>query len=95
MEMKQYLIDTFKFNDTANKKVLEKIYSIYHSCDMFYHLSNLECNCDGCDGTTTENNWRVIEDDGNQYRFCVECACDFDESDEKLTFAEWLTFRNC
>jgi hypothetical protein len=25
MEMKQYLIETFRFNDHANKKMLEKI----------------------------------------------------------------------
>jgi len=41
MEMKQYLIDTFKFNDTANKKVLEKIKLLPDNTEpikLFSHL---------------------------------------------------------
>jgi hypothetical protein len=41
MEMKQYLIDTFKFNDTANRKVLEKIKLLPEKTEaikLFSHL---------------------------------------------------------
>ena len=32
-----------------DKKVFEKTYIMNYSCDMFYHLSQLEINCDdGC-----------------------------------------------
>jgi len=43
MEMKQYLIDTFKFNDHANKKVLAKIRQLpdQEGCLKFFsHLIN-------------------------------------------------------
>lgn len=39
--MKQYLINTFKFNDTANKKVLEKIKQLPDKTEaikLFSHL---------------------------------------------------------
>src|SRR3989304_1548351 len=41
MKMKQYLIDTFKFNDTANKKGLEKIKLLPEKTEaikLFSHL---------------------------------------------------------
>jgi len=41
MEMKQYLVDTFKFNDTANKMVLEKIKLLPDKAEaikLFSHL---------------------------------------------------------
>jgi len=41
MEMKQYLIDTFKFNDVANRKVLEKIKLLpdkIEAIKLFSHL---------------------------------------------------------
>ena len=41
MEIKQYLIDTFKFNDEANKKVLEKIKLLPNKTEaikLFSHL---------------------------------------------------------
>ncbi|HMG13800.1 MAG TPA: DinB family protein [Saprospiraceae bacterium] len=43
MEMKQYLIDTFKYNDFANKKLLEKISSLLdkdYCIKLFSHLIN-------------------------------------------------------
>lgn len=43
MEMKQYLIDTFMFNDQANKKILEKIKILPEkemSIKFFSHLIN-------------------------------------------------------
>lgn len=43
MEMKQYLLDTFKFNDSANRKMLEKIKTLpdrEHSIKFFSHLIN-------------------------------------------------------
>jgi len=43
MEMKQYLIDTFKFNDQANKKVLAKIKELPDKGEclkFFSHLIN-------------------------------------------------------
>jgi len=41
-EKKTQLIAVY-FDD---KKVFEKIYSMHYSCDMFYHLSQLEIDCD-------------------------------------------------
>ena len=46
MEMKQYLIDTFKFNDKANKQVLEKIMQLPDKTEavkFFSHLINCQC----------------------------------------------------
>ena len=43
MEMKQYLIDTFKYNDWANRKALEKIRELpdkEESIKFFSHLIN-------------------------------------------------------
>src|SRR2546428_9190662 len=43
MEMKQYLIDTFRFNDQANKMILEKIKELpdkTESIKFFSHLIN-------------------------------------------------------
>ena len=43
MEMKQYLIDTFKYNDWANRKLLEKIRQLpdkEESIKFFSHLIN-------------------------------------------------------
>ena len=43
MEMKQYLLDTFKFNDQANKKVLAKIKELPEKAEcikFFSHLIN-------------------------------------------------------
>ncbi len=43
MEMKQYLLDTFKFNDQANKKVLAKITALPEKAEcikFFSHLIN-------------------------------------------------------
>jgi uncharacterized damage-inducible protein DinB len=43
MQMKQHLIDTFKYNDYANKKVLEKIRQLperVESIKLFSHLIN-------------------------------------------------------
>ncbi len=43
MEMKQYLIDTFKYNDFANRKVLEKIRLLpdkARAIEIFSHLIN-------------------------------------------------------
>ena len=31
-----------------DNKVFEKTYFVHHSCDMFYHLRQLEINSDGC-----------------------------------------------
>jgi uncharacterized damage-inducible protein DinB len=45
MEFKQYLIDTFKFNDKANKKVLEKIKQLPDKAEaikLFCHLINCQ-----------------------------------------------------
>src|ERR1700733_12125561 len=43
MEMKQYLIDTFKYNDFANRKILEKVAELpdKEQCIKFFsHLIN-------------------------------------------------------
>ncbi len=43
MEMKQYLVDTFRWNDYANKKVLEKIRALpdkVEAIKFFSHLIN-------------------------------------------------------
>ena len=43
MEMKQYLLDTFKFNDQANKKVLAKMQALPEKAEcikFFSHLIN-------------------------------------------------------
>jgi len=43
MEMKQYLIDTFRYNDWANRKLLEKIKQLpdkEESIKFFSHLIN-------------------------------------------------------
>jgi uncharacterized damage-inducible protein DinB len=45
MEFKQYLIDTFNFNDKANKKVLEKIMQLpdkTEAINLFSHLINCQ-----------------------------------------------------
>ena len=45
MEMKQYLIDTFKYNSYANKRVLEKIQQLPEKEDaigLFSHLINCQ-----------------------------------------------------
>lgn len=45
MEMKQHLIDTFKFNDGINKKLLEKIAELpdkTESIKLFSHLINCQ-----------------------------------------------------
>jgi uncharacterized damage-inducible protein DinB len=45
MQMKNYLIDTFKYNDTANKKLLEKIKLLNNkeeSVKLFSHLINCQ-----------------------------------------------------
>ncbi len=44
MEMKQYLTDTFKYNDKANKQVLEKIKILPHKTEAIYLFSHL-INC--------------------------------------------------
>ena len=54
MEIKQYLIDTFKFNDSANKKILERIKELPDkemAIKFFSHLIN------------SQNKWlaRIIE----------------------------------
>ena len=54
MEMKQYLIDTFKFNDFANKKILERIKDLPDkemAIKYFSHLIN------------SQNKWmaRIVE----------------------------------
>ena len=43
MEMKQYLIDTFRYNDYANKRVLEKVKELPDKTEcirFFSHLAN-------------------------------------------------------
>ncbi|MDB4903877.1 MAG: hypothetical protein JWQ63_3158 [Mucilaginibacter sp.] len=45
MQMKQYLIDTFLFNDLTNKKLLEKINTLpdkIESIKLFSHLINCQ-----------------------------------------------------
>lgn len=41
MEMKQYLIETFRFNDYANKKVLEKIKQLPEKKECVKYFSHL------------------------------------------------------
>jgi uncharacterized damage-inducible protein DinB len=41
MEMKQYLIDTFLFNDQANKKLLEKIKQLPEPAEAVKYFSHL------------------------------------------------------
>ena len=45
MQMKNYLIDTFRFNDSTNKKLLEKIKLLNQkeeSIKLFRHLINCQ-----------------------------------------------------
>jgi len=45
MEMKEYLIDTFKFNDVTNKKILQKISQLEDKKEpikLFSHLINCQ-----------------------------------------------------
>ena len=45
MEMKNYLLETFKFNDVANKKILEKIFLLPDKSEvirLFSHLINCQ-----------------------------------------------------
>jgi uncharacterized damage-inducible protein DinB len=41
MEVKQYLIDTFLFNDMANRRVLEKIKTLPEKAEAVKHFSHL------------------------------------------------------
>ncbi|MEP6949035.1 MAG: hypothetical protein ABI863_07175 [Ginsengibacter sp.] len=46
MELKEYLIETFKFNDVANKQLLGKIKllgNVDESIRLFSHLINTQC----------------------------------------------------
>lgn len=46
MQLKEYLIETFKFNDAANKQVLGKIKllaNVDQSVKLFSHLINTQC----------------------------------------------------
>ena len=46
MQLKEYLIETFKFNDIANKKLLDKIKLLDNkeeSVKLFSHLINTQC----------------------------------------------------
>lgn len=54
MEMKQYLLETFKFNDLTNKKLLEKINTLPEKEECIKHFSHL---------INSQNKWlaRIIQ----------------------------------
>ena len=87
MEMKQYLIDTFKFNDHANKEVLEKIKELpdkNESLRFFSHLIN------------SQNKWmaRILQDPNAPQMSWWEPSYSLHELQEKWnqSLNRWIEF---
>jgi uncharacterized damage-inducible protein DinB len=78
MQMKDYLIDTFKFNDGANKKLLAKIKLMNNQADAIKYFSHL-INC--------QYKWmaRIIEDPGYEKMSWWEPVYDFNKLEEEWT----------
>ena len=89
MHMKNYLIDTFRFNDMMNKKVLAKIKSLpdQEQCVRFFsHLIN------------SQNKWmaRIIQypDDPNMDWWEPDYQVDDLESEWDKSLKVWIEFIN-
>ena len=87
MEMKQYLLDTFKFNDQANKKALAKIRELpdKEECvKLFSHLIN------------SQNRWmaRIVQYPQDPKMSWWKPAYALDELEEEWnkSFQMWLEF---
>jgi len=79
---KGYQIVIVFFDD---KEVMEKEYSINHSCDMFYHLTQLEQQCNEC-------GWTYEQGSMCEHGTCPDCrhlceVCKEEDSDDEEIFA--------
>jgi uncharacterized damage-inducible protein DinB len=87
MEMNNYLIDTFKYNDATNKKLLGKIKALNdqeESVKLFSHLINCQYK------------WmaRIMQDPGAKKMSWWEPVYDFDKLEEEWTRSLdlWITY---
>jgi uncharacterized damage-inducible protein DinB len=89
MQMKDYLIETFKFNDGANKKLLAKIKLMNNQADAIKFFSHL-INC--------QYKWmaRIIKDPGYEKMSWWEPVYDFDKLEEEWTKSLdiWINYIN-
>jgi len=85
-----------------NKMVFEKLYSNYHSCDMFYHLNELgsdvveDCveDCDGCGELMGcgDLSASIICMECNGPKLCKTCMADYEltiERNSDIKFLDW------
>src|SRR5436189_6324249 len=89
MEMKQYMLDTFWYNDHANKMVLEKIKQLPdggEAVKFFSHLIN------------SQNKWmaRIIQDPKTQEMDWWKPVYPLEELEERWnkSFHTWIDFLN-
>ena len=76
MEMKEYLLETFRFNDETNKRMLRKVKNLPDKQDFTRYFSHL---------VNSQNKWlaRVMDDAKSVHMSWWEPVYDFDELDNK------------
>jgi uncharacterized damage-inducible protein DinB len=87
MEMKEYLIDTFLFNDRMNKNMLEKIGELPDKAGCIKYFSHL---------VNSQNKWmtRIVDDDKAREMNWWEPVYTFEKLEEKWSesLQAWINY---
>jgi len=87
MDMKEYLLETFRFNDETNKRMLRKVRSLPDKLDFTRYFSHL---------VNSQNKWltRIVDDAGSVTMSWWEPVYEFDMLEGKWdeSVQSWIRF---
>lgn len=89
MEMKQYLIDSFSYNDFANRKLLTKVKELPDQTECIKYFSHL---------INSQRKWmsRILQEESAQQMSWWEPRYTLDEMETEWTqsYNNWISFIN-